>query len=220
MSLMFLFMVLSAMGAETEAITADGRKVVLHDDGRWEFHKNAHSAPPKAPGPNAAGNFRGVAWGTSRKAVVSAVGEPDLEQSGLLGYNTEVAGFPAIAGFIFVSDKLVRGKYVFTQPHSNKTDFLTDYGSLQEGLSSKYGKPDKDKTYWSNDLYQDDYSEWGMAVSVGHLSKFTTWQTATEDINLAITGDNYSITLSAEYASKAHKAMADEVSKKTLTDGL
>lgn len=54
--------------------------------------------------------------------------------------------------------------------------------------------PRKDQAFWSNDLYKDDYSEWGTAVACGHLSKFTTWKTADSNINVALYGENFDVT--------------------------
>jgi len=107
--------------------------------------------------------------------------------------------------YVFVGDMLVRTKYMSTQTHSNKTLFIQDYNNLQKLLTTKYGKPDQEETIWLNTLFQDDYSDWGVAVAAGHLAMGTVWNTSSTLITLLLNGDNYEIRLGVEYVSKTYK---------------
>jgi len=147
-------------------------------------------------------DFRKVNWGMS-KSEVKQVETSELvqEETNSLAYRTDLAGFNALAGYIFAGDKLTRGKYVLLEDHSNKNDFISDYKKLKELLTKKYGNPDKDETIWKNDLYKDDYEDWGTAISIGHLIYYSTWKTERTELTLYLSGENYSISTVIEYQS-------------------
>ncbi|GAH71775.1 unnamed protein product, partial [marine sediment metagenome] len=86
--------------------------------------------------------------------------------------------------------------------HSNDNLYIDDYEKLKETLTKKYGKPKFDKVTWDDDLYKDDRSHWGFAVSLGHLDYFSSWETSTTYISLRLNGDNYKISLVIAYESR------------------
>lgn len=98
-------------------------------------------------------------------------------------------------------DHLVRGIYLFSERHTNQNDYISDYKTLKKSLTKKYGKPKSSKSYWLNDLYKDNYQQWGMAVSKGDLTYYTHFKTDDTEIVLALSGDNYKIDLRIEYQS-------------------
>jgi len=100
---------------------------------------------------------------------------------------------------------------VFVGEHSNKNDYIRDYKNLKEILAKKYGKPWSDRTTWDNDLFKNDRSQWGLAVSIGHLSYGALWDTSKTYITLGLSGDNYEITLLAAYDSRELKEWADKI---------
>ncbi|GAI82346.1 unnamed protein product [marine sediment metagenome] len=116
---------------------------------------------------------------------------------------------------VFLQDKLYNTGYVFTGEHSNKNDYIRDYKNLKGILTKKYGKPKSDRTTWDNDLFKNDRSQWGLAVSIGHLSYGTMWETSNTYITLILNGDNYEITLLAAYDSRKLKNWADKIKNET-----
>lgn len=128
--------------------------------------------------------------------------------------------FSCLAVYLFVGNQLVRGKYLILEEYQNQTNHLTDYDELKTLVSKKYGAPTKDETYWLNDLYQDDYTEWGMAVGCGHLSKFATWETADSKINVAIYGENFNVSVSVEYVGKAFEGLEDAAKESQILGDL
>ncbi|MBA7542736.1 hypothetical protein ES705_35060 [subsurface metagenome] len=82
---------------------------------------------------------------------------------------------------------------------------------MKEILTKKYGKPWSDRTTWDNDLFKNDRSQWGLAVSIGHLSYGALWDTSKTFITLVLNGDNYEITLLAAYDSRELKEWADKI---------
>lgn len=135
-------------------------------------------------------------------------------------FKTSVAGLEALVIFRFFDDQLARGQSGVTEQHTNDTAFLTDYRKLAGLLEQKYGAPKEDETLWLNDLYKGDPANWGMAVSVGHLTKFKTWATDDTDIYLMLTGDNFDVSLHLEYASQKYSALADKQQEAETLDAL
>ncbi|MEE9095386.1 hypothetical protein [Pseudarthrobacter phenanthrenivorans] len=185
----------------------------LNEDGTWT--PTRHGAAPSTEG------FRKASWGASHSEVkASESSEPQLEQDEYLDFEVRLGRFKCLAAYIFVGDQLVRGKYLVTEQYQNQTQYLTVYEELKGSLSKKYGSPYKDETYWLNDLYKDDYSEWGMAVGCGHLSKFSFWETSDSTINIGLFGENFDVQVSVEYAGKIFDGVEDALKEARLLDDL
>ncbi|MBA7515713.1 hypothetical protein ES705_07756 [subsurface metagenome] len=147
-------------------------------------------------------DFRKVNWGMSKEEVKATEDkEPDSEFDNSLVYYAKIDGDDYLCGYTFLEDKLHNTGYVFIGEHSNKNDYIQDYKNLKEILTKKYGKPWSDRTTWDNDLFKDDRSQWGLAVSIGHLSYGNIWETSTTYITLWLDGDNYEISLGVAYDS-------------------
>ena len=169
-----------------------------------------------------AGDFRQADYGmTIEQVKASEQGVEWIDYSAdIVGFKTKLAGLDALCGYVFVDDQFVRGTYVITEKHSNKTTYLSDYKTLTGLLQKKYGEPAKDETIWLNDLYKNMPSRHGMAVAVGHLSKYAQWATEDTDITALLTGDNYKITLKLEYKSSDLGAMEAQKKEQETLDAL
>jgi hypothetical protein len=165
-------------------------------------------------------DFRKTNWGMTKEQVKSTEsGKLEAEQDNMLQYSDRVAGKDVRIGYIFVANKLVRSKYIFTEKHTNNNLFLSDYEEIKDILSEKYGPPGEDKSMWINKLYQDDRQYWGMAVSAGHVRFWSTWDTPSTTIFHVLKGDNFKISLVTQYASKELKKLEQQSEKnKTLSD--
>lgn len=195
------------------AVTESGIAIELNEDGTW--------APAKLGGPLSAEGFRKSSWGLSLAEVkASESSEPRLEKADYLDFDVTLGRFRCLAAYIFVGNQLVRGKYVVLEEYQNQTNYLTVYAELKDSVSKKYGSPIKDETYWLNDLYKDDYSEWGMAVGCGHLSKFASWKTPESTINVGLFGENFDVHVTVEYAGNAFDGVEDSVKEAELLSDL
>lgn len=194
--------------ADKQAITVDGDTVILKDDGTWVIKSRKTSARSDYA-------FRKANWGMS-KAQVKATesGEPEREDDSFLGYGGRIANMDALIAYIFAENKLVMAKYLFIEKHSNKNDFIMDYNNLKESIEKEHGKPKDEDKLWRSNLYKNDYSQWGFAVSVGHLVYFSKWETKETDIGLILSGENYRIRLVAQYSSKLLKQLMEKVTEK------
>ena len=192
----FLSLLVAADCFAETAVTANGKRVILNDNGTWEWAKVTAAAETEK-------DFRNVRWGMSIEEVKKAETSKMVDESDtILIYESSLAGLDVYVGYVFTSGILVRGKYISVEKHSNRNDYINDYNSLKDLLTKKYGETTENHVYWLNDLYRDDYSEWGFAVSLGHLKYFDSWETGRTDITAALTGENYDISLGIEYGSK------------------
>jgi len=159
--------------------------------------------------------FRKTKWGMSAADVKAS--EPlkiAKEEGNLLCYKTSVLGKDVFIFYFFIDDQLTRARYGLAESHSNKNDFITDYEDFKKILLKKYGNPIKDESLWRNDLYKDDYSNWGTAISVGHLLYFSKWKTKATEINNMLMGENYDISCIVEYSSNNLKEIEKKAQEK------
>ncbi len=120
----------------------------------------------------------------------------------ILSYEDRILELDCSIIYFFAGEKLVRTKYFFTEKHSNKNDYITDYDTLRTALSKKYGEPLYSNRRWVNDLYKDDPQDWGLAISLGHMEDYTKWETLQTGIFLILYGHNYEIFLEIGYTGK------------------
>ena len=160
-------------------------------------------------------DFRKTNWGMSKEQVKTTENKkPDHEEENALVYRVKIDGNDYFCGYSFLKDKLHNTGYVFAGKHTNRNLYIDDYKKLKEILIKKYGKPLTEGRTWDNDLYKDDKSEWGFAISLGHLSYGATWETSTTHISLGLNGDNYKINLLLAYDSKELKAWIKQIKEK------
>lgn len=195
------------------AISEDGVRFKLKSDGTWE--------PDTTPQSEDAIRFRTSNWGNSIVEVKdSEQAEPLFEDTEALMYEVSIGGFPAKLVYRFVNGMLCKGIYRFEQEHAEKNSFIEDFETLKKLLTLKYGEPFEVNDFWLNDLYKDDYSARGLAVSCGHRAMFSLWQDADTTITLQITGDNYEIGLRIFYTSKRLESLEAAASERAKLDGL
>ena len=74
----------------------------------------------------------------------------------------------------------------------------------------KYGEPTNTIENWKNDLYKDDSSDWGFAISRGDVVFSSYWEDESgASIMSGITGDNYEITTFFNYRSPYYQDEQD-----------
>jgi len=136
------------------------------------------------------------------------------EDKNLLVYKTSVIGKDVFVVYFFIDNQLTRARYALAESHSNKNDFIADYKDFKKILTKKYGNPSEDESLWRNDLFKDNYSEWGTALSIGHLVFFSTWKTNNTEISIILSGENYNISCIVEYSSTNLKEIETKAKEK------
>ena len=222
----FIFAVISPslIIAQEKATTSDGREVILHSNGTWEYAERTPSAVDWDRT-----DFRNTRWGMSKdqvKAVeVSELGQEINDLGGTigidaLGYKTRLLNLDTLILYVFANDKLVRAQYRIVETHSNKNDYIDDHSLVKQAIRGKYGDPDRDDNIWKNDLYKDDRQQFGFAVGYGHLVYVAQWKTDHTSITQVLQGENFEIEHVVEYGSAVHGHLEEELKKKKAKNEL
>ena len=163
-------------------------------------------------------DFRGTNWGMNKTQVkATEKKKPYIEDNNILSYQIEVDGKDFACVYWFLKNKLYGSGYLIKEIHTNKNDYINNYGELKESLTKKYGKPKMNKVIWKNNLYKGNEQNWGLAISMGHLVYRTQWETYTTVTSLDLIGDNSDIAFGIRYDSKELKEWAKQIEeKKTL----
>ena len=148
--------------------------------------------------------FQGVPWGCSIEQIKEKMGgDPNIVLDKSVVYQPiKISGLNSGAMFIIKHKQFLRGRYIFIEEHSNDNLFLDDFNTIDKALKNKYGEPTRHEVFWRNDLYKDDYSHWGFAMSIGHLVWFSTWEIKDVKIIHMAAGDKYHISHFLEYSEK------------------
>lgn len=171
--------------------------------------------------------FRKVMWGMSAEQakeietaefVKRVKGGGDFKGLDILFYTSNISGLDCAVVYYFADNMLTRARYLITEEHANENLYIEDFVKIKNQLVEKYGSPDRDDTIWSNDLYQDDPSEYGMAVSVGHLMYVAEWYPPETIIQLLLRGDNYNVSLWVEYIGEDFREFEKKIRKKAQED--
>lgn len=210
--LLLLMLGYSVFSSAQNALTEDGRTVTLHNDHTWSYQKQEAT--------NIDG-FRGVNWGATKEEVLKVEkASPALQDERVVAFKDSLDGINVHAGYIFTENKLTRGKYVVLDSHTNKNKYIDDFDKLNKILTEKYGKPLKANEYWQSDLYKNSPQDYGLAVSIGHMSRYYSWASGDTKIILALSGDNYDTNVSIEYLSKKLKGLERSVNSKKVQSKL
>ena len=163
--------------------------------------------------------FRGVPWGTLRADIIEREGTPLLIDGNDMMYTGMVAKKQAQILYELLNSKLVSGTYSFTNEYINKNSYIDDFKDLKIRLIKKSGEPALNDIEWSNHLYKDNPSEWGKAISSGHLAYYVEWSLNKTRIILSLYGRNDDITLMLIYVAKEQeKALLNNILGNTDQD--
>jgi hypothetical protein len=169
--------------------------------------------------------FRKSNWNDSKSKIIASESIKLTEQKSqgfeMLYGETTLMGLDVLVIYSLADNMLVRCAYVITEEHSNRNDYIDDYKTLKELLVQKYGRPKKEKQVWKDDLYQDDPSDYGFAVSLGHLVYYALWHLdGGETIGTNLTGENYEILHTITYESPNYGEILDNIRSKTVLEEL
>jgi hypothetical protein len=166
-------------------------------------------------------DLRKTTWGMTKEQVkASEELKPWGEEDDMIFYRSELAGRSCALAYRFVDDKLVSGSYVFNHTHTNQSDFFTDFDTMRDLLTEKYGKPKWGDTTWKNSLYRNEPEYRGLALGMGHITKTAGWSTPSTDISMRLTGDNYKVQFGIGYIGKRFEDLAERAHNKKSKDKL
>ena len=159
-------------------------------------------------------DFRDAKFGMSPQEVRATEEDADWESSveDALAFETKLAGYDVVAGYIFVDERFIRGAYIMAEEHQNHDEYLREFEHLNWLLTKKYGEPKDKKTKWIDDDWKDDL---GFALYQSDFSEYWEWETKTTLITHSIYGRDYIIIHRIDYESLE---MSDVEEEKVLDD--
>jgi hypothetical protein len=148
-------------------------------------------------------DFREVNWGATMAEVrASEAFDLLVEGKNYLMFTGAINGYKVAARYGFLpDDRLYSAGYIFLEEYTNRNTYIEAYEEVSTTLERIYGTPKLSDTYWSDDLYQDDPQDYGMAVAVGHVVYDAGWETETTLIRHTLRGNNYEIDHIVAYGS-------------------
>ncbi|MCK4620598.1 MAG: hypothetical protein KAT62_00125 [Desulfuromonadales bacterium] len=166
-------------------------------------------------------DLRNSNWGDSQDAVRhSEKSELVHDKIGQLGYIGKISGIDVAILFIFIEDKLARVIYNNQEKHFKANNFIDDYKKFKELLTKKYGEPNEDKIHWKNDMYKDDYQNWGTAIAMGQLVLGSQWNFGSSNIFNVLNGDNLENSHLIVYTSKELESLLENKEENDSLDQL
>ncbi len=157
-------------------------------------------------------HFRNTRWGMSKEQVLRIEGRSDhLENSGgldIINYPQKILDMDCMVGYVFAENILAKAKYSFLGKQEEKNQYLLEYKTIKDILIRKYGMPLSEKALWSNPMYENDDSNWGLAVSLGHLEFNAKWRDSETEILLRLSGGNNRLSLVVEYSGLEYRDLA------------
>lgn len=202
-----------ASWAQKSAITEDGERVILNDDGTW-------GAVAMSMADDVAG-IRGVVWGMSLdevKGVEDRVPKDDYPE--LLTYRVWLSGLPTVLSYSFEDDQLTAACYAIQDAYTNKRDYITDFDKLRSLVGKKYGAPSRDDQIWRNVQFKSNPLQWGAAVQLGHLSYVAEWHTNSKSIRVTLGWVNDALDFAVRYTNPKFVAAGGSTPEQRTLMGL
>ncbi len=158
-------------------------------------------------------NFRNTSWGMNKAQVVRLEGSPALRENAdgldIIQYPEQILDMDCMIGYVFADNKLAKARYSFLIKHADKDQYFQDYQKIKDILIQKYGSPESEKTLWHERKYRDDHSNWGLALSLGHLEFDSLWLDAETEIELRMYSGKNRIMLVVEYSGLQYAEMTN-----------
>ncbi len=164
-------------------------------------------------------HFRNTRWGMTKEQVLRIEGEPDrLENSeglDIIQYPQRILNMECLVGYVFAENRLAKAKYSFLGKQGDKNQYVLEYQNIKNILIRKYGRPLSEKALWSDPLYKGDDSNWGLAISQGHLELNSRWRDNETEILLRLSGGGNRLSLIVEYSGLEYEELAQKAQKRS-----
>ena len=154
-------------------------------------------------------HFRQAQWEMTQNQVLRLEGNPVVKEKSdgldVMRYKENVKEMDCWIEYIFREDKLIKANYIFLVDHEYKSLYFGDYKKVKEFLTEIHEQSPLTNVNWMNPTHKEDYSKWGLAVSLGHLEYSAIWDLPESEIVLRLFGKNNEINLTADYTGILQK---------------
>ena len=175
----------------TEVMTEDGTIIWKIEGKKLTYNRIQEIIDSKTPAPDDC-DFRAGHWGDSMDEILQhETGSGEKFSDGMVVKNIQVNGISAEANYVLDDDdSLIMGVYEFTNSEYSDATYITNYNSLKESLTAKYGTPKSDRIIRLSSLA--GYTDAAGALSLGLVQYLTVWETDRTTIKLAMKAEDYS----------------------------
>lgn len=171
--------------------------------------------------PAVAADFRQADWGMSLKKVKKTEKEkPIIRTDDLLVYEGSLNALDVRIEYRFLDGQLAGGRYDIVERHWARNDYIASFETFKKLLTKKYGEPAQDEVIWNNAMYRNSPPNWGLAVSMGHLSYLTAWDLPGTRVEMTLAGDDLDIKHEILYGSTAMVGKGQTAAEKQVLEDL
>ena len=170
-------------------------------------------------------SFRNSKWGMSKEEVTALEVKMDPVEvnKNTIKYKTQILGKNVELIYLFSQNKLAAAAYILEDNYLNSKHFLNTYRQFTSALTQKYGPPEEEKINWLNDRFRNENQKRGLALSLGHMEYFASWETASSIIRSSLKEKNHDVLCLIEYQGKGYPhlpiaAKADGFEKEDVID--
>lgn len=170
-----------------------------------------------------AADFRTLNWGATEGEVLVAhpAQTPAVHQNNMLAWETALGELKVFVFYVFDEDgRLTAAGYESREEHPDESKHVSDYHALNALLREKYSTSLVFETYWRDELYRDDPSALGRAISNGHLQYWWEYETDRTRISHYLDGGDLEIQHTVRYESKISAQKQAERDRAQLLDEL
>jgi len=150
--------------------------------------------------------FRNGVWGDSLETVQKYETANDFEFINMDDGTVSYGGYTIVNGrtntgvvYRFKNNKLFQGGYVFDTTGVRGGSVINEYYSLQEDLSTLYGKPSKAEIVPLVEQRLIDYAGPSDALKFGYVGYISEWTTDDTAIGMVLSSKNYTFSLIINY---------------------
>lgn len=164
--------------------------------------------------------FRETKWGDTIEEVKKSesgnyIGQNEISGMQVIIYDGTVANIDTQIAFFFIDNELVRGGYVFTEIYLSTGQYVEDYRKVKRIITSVYGDPKTDRKNWNNETMKE-YSDEVTAISLGHLSLISAWETEDTKIGMTLASKSFKTEHVILYESILHKDKIESLNNKQV----
>lgn len=157
--------------------------------------------------------FDEMQWGVSKKYILEMEGKPSSQERvkgrDIMRYVQKVINMDCAIDYVFAANRLSKTKFSFLNTYPEDLNaYLEDYRKVKDALIQKFGRPVDENMNWRDSSFRDDFANWGEAVSLGHLSLSSLWQTPQTEITASLGGSGEEVSLVVEFAALQIKELA------------
>jgi hypothetical protein len=110
-----------------------------------------------------------------------------------------------IINYYFQSDKLNKVQYYLEYSSKSEGAYVAIVNKMFSDFKNHYGIPESSSKRWDNKMYENDPSNLGRALMLGHVTYYSKWDSRRTKIKYTVWGDlDGKLTFSIEYLSKEY----------------